>query len=99
MQKRKGFEFTQHCVSVDTHEYNETYTLVHSNASSPLDLYKTTPTHTLAHLGCVVQLLGRNHNLSHANREEDPGEMDIWTENREEGEMGAKGGKANGEKE
>lgn len=56
-----------------------TNTPVHTNTNIQWDLYKKTP----AHLGCVVQLLGRNNKLKHANREEDPGEMDIWTENRD----------------
>lgn len=85
---------------MDILEYNATYTQVRTNTNIPWHtLHKTAPAHTLAHLGCVVQLLGRNHGLSQVNREEDPGETDIWPENRERQKKRAKGGKANGEKE
>lgn len=41
------------------------------------------PAHTPAHLACAVQLLGRNNKPQHVNREDDPGETDIWTESRD----------------
>lgn len=71
---------------------NVTHTQVHTNANIPWHIYKTTPAHTLAHLVCVVQLLGRNHRLS----QERDGHL-AWEQG--EGEIRAKGGKANGEKE
>lgn len=68
--------FTQSSITLNILTYNATHKLVQRNILGDFNRK------IVEHLGSVIQLLTRNK-LKYANREEDPGEMDIWTENRD----------------
>lgn len=72
----------QHSTPVDMQKNNVKHTQKHKNTSS--STYKQDNFSTSLHTWIVVvQLLGMIHKLTHANREEDPKEIEIWTENWE----------------